>query len=110
MENNQILKELNACATLCNMCFNGCLNERDVTIFARCIELNRECADFCQLTASALTRDSENIDKYLSMCAELCQLCADECEKHTNNHCKKCAEVCLTCAEICLSVEMASKI
>ena len=102
MEDHKILRELNACATLCNICFSACLNEEDVSIFARCIELDRECADICQLTASVFARDSENADKFLKLCAEICEACADECEKHEQEHCQKCAHVCRTCTEMCL--------
>ena len=102
MENNQILKELNACAILCNICYTACLNEEDVSVMTRCIELNRECADLCQLTASLLIRDSEHINKFLHLCGEICEACAEECEKHEHEHCQRCAQVCRTSAEMCL--------
>jgi hypothetical protein len=106
MENNQILKELNACAALCNICYNACLNENDITLMARCIELNRECAEICQLSASVLARESENTDKFLMLCSEICESCAEECEKHAHEHCKKCAQVCRKCAEMCLTSQL----
>ena len=104
LEDHQILRELSACATLCNICYNACLNEKDVSMFARCIELDRECADLCLLTASVYARESENADKFLRLCAEICEACAAECAKHEHEHCQKCAHVCLTCAGMCLEV------
>ena len=37
MENSQILKELNACMALCNICFKSCLNEEDLNEKSLCI-------------------------------------------------------------------------
>ncbi len=101
MEGNHLLEHLYACATACNKCYNACLNEEDINMMTRCIELDRECAEICLLTASAVARDSENREKYLAICAEFCQLCADECAKHGADHCKECADMCRKCAEVC---------
>jgi hypothetical protein len=102
MEHTEILRELNACVTLCNYCYSACLNEKEVSLFARCIELDRECAEICQLTASIVLRDSENANHFLSLCAIICEACAEECEKHDSEHCKKCAHVCRSCAAMCM--------
>ena len=101
MEGSHLLENLHACAAACNRCYNACLNEEDIDMMTRCIELDRECAEICLLTASAIGRDSENRDKYLKFCAEFCQLCAEECGKHDNDHCRACAEACRQCAEAC---------
>jgi len=103
MDNNQILKELNACTALCNICFEVCLNTDDVTYLARCIELTRECAEVCQMASSMIARDSENIDKYLRLSAEIAETCANECKKHDYEFCEKCTQVCNTCASMCYS-------
>src|SRR4051812_15867629 len=103
MGKTKLIQQLNECAETCNMCFAACLNEEDVAMMARCIELDRECADICQLAASQLARDSENIDQYLSLCAEICEICSEECGKHDNDHCKKCSDTCRQCAEACRS-------
>lgn len=101
MEGNQLLESLYACAAACNRCYNACLNEEDVDMMTRCIELDRECAEICLLTASALMRDSENGDKYMKLCAEFCRLCGEECAKHNNEHCRACADACNSCADAC---------
>ena len=103
--NHEILQELSACAMACNICYQACLNEEDVSMMARCIELDRECADMCQLTASLLARDSENTDTFLKLCADLCDLCAEECKKHDQEHCKECAHACSKCAVVCRSYQ-----
>ena len=101
MENDQLLHQLNDCITACNACYNACLNEKDINMLTRCIELDRECADICQFAVSLLTRDSENAGKILDLCAEICEDCAVECEKHEHDHCLHCAKVCRSCADAC---------
>jgi hypothetical protein len=100
-EHKEMIDELNRCANECNHCFSACLEEEDVKMMTRCIELDRECADICQLAASLLARGSENAESYLKVCAEICEACAEECAKHDNEHCKRCAEICSQCAEHC---------
>lgn len=104
-ENQEIINQLNECAAECNHCYSECLNEKDVTMMARCIELDRECSDICQLTASMLARGSEHSLQLLKLCADICNTCAEECEKHDNEHCIRCSEVCYRCAESCYKYE-----
>lgn len=100
-----LLEALTNCAAACNHCAMACLDERDVKMLARCIKLDLDCADICQLTAKLLSRDSEHAIHLLKECAEVCQACAEECEKHEHmEHCRKCAEACRNCAEACLQV------
>ena len=106
MENNQLLLQLNACATVSNSCFNDCLNEKDFTMLARCVELARECSEICQLTSSFISRDSENVDKLLKLCFEICNTCEEECEKHDYEFCQRCARVCKRCSEMCSEYQM----
>ncbi len=100
-EHEKIIRQLNDCAIECNHCFSECLNEKDITMLARCIELDRECADVCQMTASLLARDSEHAHELMQLCAKVCEACADECSKYQNDHCKRCADICRKCAETC---------
>lgn len=97
----QLVDTLLACAMACEFCAASCLHEDDVKMMARCIELDRDCADICMLAAEMLTRDSMHAHKLLALCAEICEACAAECEKHAHDHCKACAEACRKCAEAC---------
>jgi hypothetical protein len=96
-----LIGKLTACAMICEYCENGCLNESDVTMMARCIELDRDCADICLLTARLLQRESEISHEFLAICEKACRLCALECSKHDNDHCRKCTEFCQECADAC---------
>jgi len=101
-QNKQLLDALYNCAAECNHCATACLDEQDVKMLAKCINLDIDCADICTLTATLIARGSEHGNHLLEECAEICNACADECEKHQQmEHCKSCAEACRKCAEAC---------
>lgn len=89
------------CATACENCAAACLDEKDVTPMAHCIEVDRDCAELCYTAAKLLTRDSEFAHELLALCEKACHHCADECNKHEHEHCKKCAAKAAQCAEAC---------
>lgn len=102
MENKNLIDTLYFCAAQCTHCYDACQREKEKENLHRCITLNEECADICRLTATRIEKNSENVEKFLRLCAEICESCAAECEKHSHmEHCKKCAEACRTCAEMC---------
>ncbi|MES2559399.1 MAG: four-helix bundle copper-binding protein [Bacteroidota bacterium] len=109
MKYKELISELYACANECNACFEACLKEKDVEKLERCMQLDEECYDICELTARMLERGSEHKDLFLSLCAQICIACADECETHHHDHCMKCAAACRTCAEKCIANESEVK-
>jgi len=104
--NKSLIESLNNCAAECNHCATACLDEQDVKMLSKCIKLDIDCADICQLNASLIARGSEHGYHLLKECAEICEACAEECEKHARHmeHCKACAEECRKCAEECRAV------
>lgn len=90
-----------ACVVACEHCATACLHEDDVKMMARCIELDRSCADICSLAVREMARDSRLAERVCQLCAEICEECGDECAKHKKDHCQECAEVCHRCAEAC---------
>ena len=103
-ENKKIIEACLKCATLCNHCASSCLEEPDVKMMAKCIQLDMECAAICYATAQLLSLGSKHSKAMAKLCAELCQECHKECKKHENKHCKECADACKECAEACLSL------
>ena len=71
---------------------------------ARCIELDRECAEACYASARLMGLGGQHAAAFCNACAEICDGCAEECEKHKMDHCKRCAEACRKCAEECRSM------
>ncbi|MGZ5243680.1 MAG: four-helix bundle copper-binding protein [Bacteroidia bacterium] len=102
-ENQQLIQTLIDCANECNHCYHACLQEQDVKMMARCIMLDRDCADICMMTAKMLASGSELSAQMLRLCAEACDACGAECAKHEHEHCQRCAESCKKCADACRS-------
>ncbi|PTY08116.1 four-helix bundle copper-binding protein [Opitutaceae bacterium EW11] len=89
------------CAAECEHCATACLGEENVKMMARCIQLDRTCADVCSLAAREMARGSEFAERICGLCAEICEACAAECAKHQADHCQRCAQACRDCAEEC---------
>lgn len=98
----ELIAALGECAMECSHCVAACLKEEDVKMMERCIRLDLDCAEICQLAARWIARGSEHANHLLKECMEICDACADECEKHSDmEHCRECAEACRNCAEEC---------
>ena len=103
-QNRNLIEILSNCAADCNHCAASCLEEYDVNKLSRCIKLDIDCAEICNLAISFISRGSEHAEHLLHEYAHICEACAAECEKHSRmEHCRKCAEICRTCAEACHS-------
>ncbi len=74
---------------------------------SRCIRLNLDCADICETTGRALSRqvgtDASVLRAFVQTCAEACRACGEECERHAemHEHCRVCAEACRRCEQAC---------
>jgi len=98
---NNLEHVLIKCITACETCATLCLQEDDVKMMARCIQLDRDCADICMLTARFVGRNSEHKKHVMKECIEICKACAEECANHEHEHCQHCAAICKECAEAC---------
>lgn len=43
------------CASICNHCASACLQEPDVKMVAKCIQLDMECAAICYAAAQVMS-------------------------------------------------------
>ena len=103
-KNSELISMLSTCADACNTCLAACLNEEEVKKMTKCIRLDMDCAQICQLTAAFISRGSDHAKHLLKECAEICSKCAEECGKHTHmEHCKVCSDTCKKCSEMCLA-------
>jgi hypothetical protein len=100
-----VIDALNQCALDCIHCEVACIEEDNVHELVRCIRLDRECSETCLFTAKMLAADSELSRDILNLCARICDMCGEECEKHASHmkHCRICSESCRMCAEECRS-------
>lgn len=89
------------CAAICNHCASSCTQEEDVTMMARCIRLDMECAALCYAAAQLMSLGSGKANQLCKLCADMCDECGAECSKHDNEHCQECAQMCKQCADEC---------
>ena len=93
------------CAQECDHCATACLHEDDVKMMARCIELDRYCADICRMASKFMAMADEHTERYARelcrLCADICEDCGRECRKHKADHCQRCADACEACAREC---------
>ena len=94
-----------ACVVACNHCAACCLQEPDVKHLARCIALDMDCAQVCQLAVAFMAGGSEQVAAVCGLCAQVCDACAQECAGHDMDHCQQCAEACRRCAGECRKLQ-----
>lgn len=92
------------CAVICNHCAKSCTLEPDVTMMARCIQLDMECAAICYASAELMSLHSTKAANLCRICAEICGACGTECDKHDNDHCRECAAACRYCEQECMKM------
>lgn len=97
-----------ACAVACNHCAASCLQEPDVKHMVRCIGLDTDCAQICQLAIAYMSGGSEHSAALCKVCAQVCDACGEECAKHDMDHCQQCAEACRRCADECRRMAAAA--
>lgn len=101
------IAKIYACADACLSCADACLAEDMVQELVRCIRLNQDCADICEVTGKILSRQTEAdgaiIQAQVQACVAACRACASECDKHAQKlaHCRICAEACREAEEVC---------
>jgi len=99
----QAVKHAMYCAAICNSCADACSAE-DMDMRA-CIRLCMDCADVCTATYRVATRRTASnvpvIRAMLEACITACRLCAEECARHDEAHCQRCATMCRECLADC---------
>jgi hypothetical protein len=93
-----------ACAVACNHGAACCLQEPDVKSMARCIALQSDCAQICELAVAFMSGGSDHSPALCALCADICRACGTECQRHDLDHCQQCAEACFRCEKECRKV------
>jgi hypothetical protein len=94
------------CAQTCMACADACLGEAELEPLLRCIRLNLDCDDVCDVTGRLLSRQTEPdwrvLRAQIQACIAACRVCAAECQRHAHHeHCRLCAASCRRCEEAC---------
>ncbi len=92
------------CAAICNYCATACLEQDDANQMARGIQLSRECAYICNVTAQVMSMGGMSIQSMCEICEVVCNACNEECFKFNKEHCAECADICRRVAIECRSV------
>lgn len=100
MEFPSILKTLQDCEATCEHMITHLVTMQD-TNRSNQIQLLRDCADICNLTAKYVARKSYSVKQCAKLCAIICQTCGNECSKFNDQHSQMCAQHCLECAKAC---------
>ena len=91
------------CAAICTSCADACVAEE--MDMRQCVRTCLDCADVCDMVMKVATRRTGSnevvLREALQLCITTCDLCAEECAKHDNDHCRRCAEMCRECARDC---------
>ena len=91
------------CSAICTSCADACVAEE--MDMRQCIRTCLDCADICEASFKVATRRTGSnellLQEMLQLCVTACDLCAEECARHDNDHCRRCAEMCRECARDC---------
>ena len=101
MLNLDLVEKLYDCQTMCNYCFNACLEEENVKSMVDCIKLNSECAGICEHVITALSFEDGFSQNVLNVCIKACEACIAECRKHYYLQCFECSKACKECIQAC---------
>jgi hypothetical protein len=107
-EYQECIATCHACAVACNHCAASCLQEPEVKQMVRCIGLDVDCAQICQLAVAYMSGGSEHAAALCTLCAQVCDACGEECAKFDMDHCQQCAEACRRCAAECRTMAAAA--
>lgn len=101
MHPSNLLHTVQHCAATCDHMITHLLHHEDIHGRRHQLELLRDCADICHLTASFIARNSHMARILAHICAHICEVCGNECAKFSDHHSQHCSQVCLHCAREC---------
>ena len=107
MQPTNITNTVQDCEVMCeHMITHLLMHSQDLHLRHRQLQLLRDCADICTLTAKYLARHSPYSKALAGLCASICEACGNECARFTDKKSQKCAHVCLHCAMECRAFAM----
>jgi len=101
-----LIDTIQNCETTCEHMTHHILHMENCAMRKRQLELLRDCADICTLTAKYIARMSLVAKCTANLCAYVCEACANECMRFPDMHSQHCAQVCMHCAMECRAFAM----
>jgi hypothetical protein len=96
-----LLQTLHHCEATCEHMTTFLLSRPDVHARVRQLQLLRDCADICSLTAKYIARHSAFSKTIAALCASICEVCGNECLRFPDPESQKCGQICINCAREC---------
>lgn len=96
-----LVETIQNCEETCEHMTTFLKRKPDVKKRTRQLQLLRDCADICTLTAKYIARNSEFSKCIANLCAYICEACGMECAKFPDLESQNCAKICLHCAREC---------
>lgn len=102
-----IIHSLHHCETTCEHMTTFLKMRPDAQTRARQLQLLRDCADICSLTAKYIARHSTFAKSSATLCATICEVCGNECLRFPDTESQNCGQICLACARECRAFSLA---
>lgn len=96
----RVLREVQNCEAVCESTFTAILGMYEQSRAAQ-LQLLRDCADICTLTAKYIARCSMFARPIAALCAQVCEACGEHCLRMPDPQSQFCGRVCLDCAREC---------
>lgn len=96
-----VLPVVQHCEVVCEYTHTVILGRQDVHMRTQQLQLLRDCADVCTLTAKLIARCSAFAREMAALCAQVCEVCGNHCLRHQDQDSQYCGRVCCHCAEVC---------
>ncbi|AGL01148.1 four-helix bundle copper-binding protein [Desulfoscipio gibsoniae] len=96
----RVLSMVQYCEAVCENTFTAVLGMCDQSRATQ-LQLLRDCADICTLTAKYIARCSMYARPLAAQCAQICETCGHHCLKMPDSQSQFCGRVCLDCAREC---------
>lgn len=102
MGHDCLISVIQHCEAMCEHMVTYVASRKDVCRRTRQLQLLRDCADICALTAKYVARDSMFAKHTAELCACICEACARECARFSDPQSQHCAQICMHCARECM--------
>lgn len=106
MHHGPLVKTIQDCEAICEHMTTMLKAKHDIRMRVAQLQLLRDCADICGLTAKYIARNSIFSKGIAHSCAHICEVCGRECARFADPESQHCARVCLNCARECRAFVM----
>ncbi len=104
----KLLNTIQDCEAICEEMTTMLKRKSDGYMRVMQLQLLRDCADICGLTAKYIARYSVFSKCTANLCGYICEVCGSECAKFNDVESQHCARVCMSCGKMCREFAMMS--